>query len=915
MTPFEACPELSEIEQLVDERLAPEASARIRTHVTTCRTCSEHFDELRADHDLGSRLRRALGGMNDERLPNIEGYRVVREVGRGGMGVVYEAEQESPRRRVALKVVRGAQFVDAQTLRLFQREIRVLARLEHPGIASLYDAGETGGEHWFSMEFVDGRPISEHARALDVDTKLERFLQVCDAIEHAHRQGVVHRDLKPSNVLVTGAGRVQVLDFGLAKITDSDVSFVTEAGHIRGTLAYMSPEQAYGDPTAIGLSSDVYSLGVILYELLCDALPIDTSGVPIHEAARRITQEAPRRPSAIDPSLRGDLETIVLKALEKDPHRRYAGAAALAEDVRRFRRNEVILARPPSAAYEFRKLVARHRLPFALAAVVVFGAVGTAIWTALLYRRESESLALQQQLTTSREAALVAEKSERERAEKATREAQEQQNLAEKRLYLANQESSARSASLEFLVEIFRDVRTRDAGAKELTATELLKRGIARMDQRKDDSSFVRIVMLATVGEAALKAGLRDDAARLLEEGLALARRDQPGTALLGSILASLGLLRGDQGRQGESLELLRESEQVFAASQGNVHANSIQARLNLARGLRESGNPTAALEILRELLPRTEASDALRGKRAGIQVLIGLALYDLFKLEDAATLLTAAITEHEAEGPSVDLASLHHTLGTVHFRAGRLDEALERVRTALDMRLVLLPPDDEALSFSYAALAAIAKEKREWSVAIENLEKATAISVRLFGRESVQVANHEFSKARVLIYTNDLAGAQVLAEHALDVRRAILGADHQKYAESLVLVGELAAKGGRWSRAEECFREASKVFDVKLGRPHPLSIQARFKLVQCLVDTQRVEEARALFAELQESARNSRAAREVSRSAPPACVLAEGVWFAAGLIVQGVHVAATGELRSKRPPPHVATVSRYRPW
>jgi serine/threonine protein kinase len=391
------CPDFAELEEhAAGETQGPRASW-IGAHASSCGECANALSEIRADRDLESRLQRAFAP--DEvpaprALPVIEGYRILSELGRGGMGVVYEAEQLEPARRVALKVVRGAQYVDATTLKLFQREIRVLARLEHPGIASLYDAGSTGsGEHYFAMELVRGTSLVQHARELDRRACLGLFLQLCAAIEFAHQHGVVHRDLKPSNVLVTAAGRVKVLDFGLAKITDHDVaqtSLVTEAGQIRGTLAYMSPEQARGDPSAIDLRSDVYSLGVVLYQLCTQKLPTDVFNVHIHEAARRICEEAPKRPSSIDASLRGDLETIVLKALEKDSTRRYASAAALAEDVRRFLADEVILARRPSTAYELKKLVARHTVAFALASTIFVLALGTTVWTTILYEKESE---------------------------------------------------------------------------------------------------------------------------------------------------------------------------------------------------------------------------------------------------------------------------------------------------------------------------------------------------------------------------------------------------------------------------------------------------------------------------------------------------------------------------------------------
>jgi serine/threonine protein kinase/formylglycine-generating enzyme required for sulfatase activity len=318
-------------------------------------------------------------------------------IGHGGSGIVYEAEQDEPSRVVALKVLRAAPFVDEWTPRLFRREAAALARLQHPGIAAVYDAGlAEDGSYYFAMERVEGLPLTAFVSAagLDVRQRLELFRTVCEAVHYAHQRGVIHRDLKPSNILVTSGGRPKVLDFGLARITDLDgqESRITEIGVFLGTLAYASPEQLQtsAGPGEVDLCSDVYSLGVILFEVLSGARPYEIGGLTLPEAARVICETPPRALGAAAPALRGDLATIVHKALEKDPARRYSSAAAFGEDVTRYLAGDPILAHPPSTVYQLRKLVARHRLPFGLASSLLVVVIGAAIALGALASRAME---------------------------------------------------------------------------------------------------------------------------------------------------------------------------------------------------------------------------------------------------------------------------------------------------------------------------------------------------------------------------------------------------------------------------------------------------------------------------------------------------------------------------------------------
>lgn len=412
----------------------------------------EDFGRVMSERDAkGSRL----GGAGHESDPllgfSLGAYRITRVLGEGGMGVVYEAQQERPSRTVALKVMRWS--LPSERLRKrFQHEAQALGRLQHPGIAQIFEAGSAPGPDgralpFFAMEFVAGTPLLEYAasQGLDPRAKAELMAMVADAVQHAHQKGVIHRDLKPANILVENEGtrvgtrasgtvggpRPRVLDFGIARLTEPQseatagtgtnegpvnmaaMSLVTDTGQLLGTVAYMSPEQARGDASAIDTRSDVYAMGVVLYELLTGQLPYDVRNKPITQAAAVIAGTEATFDRERDGAIASELQTIVLKALEKEPERRYASAGDLAADLRRYLEDLPISARPPTTLYHVRKFAKRNRaLVAGLAAaflMLVLGVVGTTI--GLLRARDAQKLA-ETRLNDAKLAAKTAESSE-----------------------------------------------------------------------------------------------------------------------------------------------------------------------------------------------------------------------------------------------------------------------------------------------------------------------------------------------------------------------------------------------------------------------------------------------------------------------------------------------------------------------
>ncbi|MBT8247312.1 MAG: serine/threonine-protein kinase, partial [Acidimicrobiia bacterium] len=647
----------------------------------------------------------------------LAGFRIIGKLGEGGMGVVWEAEQERPKRRVALKVMRRDHLVDETHARMFHREAESLARLKHPNIAAIYESGHTDDGHdYFAMELVRGETLdrwlqqrTETIDSAELELRLHLFRTLCDAVHYAHQRGVIHRDLKPSNIIVTGESStasgaptgsgsptVKILDFGLARITDSDIAatMISEVGIIKGTLQYMSPEQARGEVAAIDVRTDVYALGVMLYEMLAGRRPYDVSRSALAEAVRVICEETPRSLRQSSSGIRrldADLETIVGKTLEKEADRRYTSAAALGEDVDRYLGSQPIQARPPSAVYQLKKMVQRNRLGAAFAATVLALLVGFGVTMTAQARR----IAL-----------------ERDRAENEAAKAQAVNKFMRETLSAASpweqgydvtvvealdRATEKISQSLAEQPEVEAEVRhaigdSYNALGRYDEARPLLETALEMRTQLLERDSPESIESMASLAQLAWRASSFDEAIERARELLDARRRafGDPSSEVAVT-LDFLGRVLTDAGRYDEAEPVIHDalamSREVHGEESIQVAA-CYQTRAVLEEIARQD-------YVLAEELTRKEI-EIRRAVEGGDTLEIGSALNNLGifvmlqgRLEEAASILDASneIVRRLAGDRHPSLAKGLENLGNVHFRLGNYDQTLALLDEVIDMR------------------------------------------------------------------------------------------------------------------------------------------------------------------------------------------------------------------------------------
>jgi serine/threonine-protein kinase len=777
----------------------------------------------------------------EERVADLRGemvgvYRLIELLGRGGMGEVYLGERADGRfeQKVAVKLVkRGMDSIEI--LRRFARERRILARLEHPGIARLLDGGETpDGRPYFVMELVEGEAITDYCRARGVplEDRLRLFASCCDAADAAHRALIVHRDLKPSNILVTPDGQVKLLDFGIAKLLEEENEEgemqLTRLGERVITPGYAAPEQILGG--GVTIATDVFSLGVVLYELLTGALPYDRRATTPHELASRVERESAERPSTAASrateagsadrkrrrwarGLSGDLDTITMKALAHEPERRYPSAAALAEDLRRYLTSRPVEARPDSRGYRLRKFVMRHRLGV-VASAVVAAAVLAALAVSLVE-------------TTA-----------------------------------ARREARRAAAAQAYLTSLFEQIDPARSAGSAPTVRDLLERGSKNLDQELAQQPELRAEMHALLGKVFDQLALPDQGEahwrRALETRLALFG---PGDARTAKAKKGLAISLARQARYSEAEPLFKELlERAQALGDKRELASML---MNYGHQKLLTGNYAASEPLLeRAVALLGSARQPDRRALAGALGLLGHAYWRQGREQAAIKALERTLAiQTKDEGPRsgvvagtlLDLSKLHQILDELDIaeRYGQealtLDEALypphhssigctldalglvaqkrgDRARAhALYERSITTfegsqRPDHPDLAVTLRHLARLLLEEGETKKAVRLYERALALRRRAFGNRHPEVAEswHDLAVARSPLAPQDLNAALEALRAALDTFRSTLPADSSLLARELFFLGDVLRLNGRPAEATTYLEEAQAIWRKK---------------------------------------------------------------------------------------------------
>lgn len=843
--------EWNRVQRLFHDALDRPAEARAEFLDRACEDpdLREQVDALlQADEGAAQRLETPAAGAWTEQTAEgavIGPYLLQEEIGRGGMGRVFLAEREDVGSRVALKLVRSAMAAPEHVER-FLVERRILARLEHPNIARLLDAGVTPDDTpFFAMEYVEGETITAYCdrRQLSVEKRLELFAVVGQAVAHAHQNLVVHRDLKPSNVFVSADGRVKLLDFGIAKMLDADAPGLTATGRNLMTPGYAAPEQVRGD--VITTATDVYALGVVLYELLTGVRPHGDDDSGIREIERNVLASDPRPPSVVvgarskqadtgattatdtldstdvatarsttmpglQRSLRGDIDTIVLKALRKEPERRYASAAQFADDIQRILDGRPVSARPDTLSYRAKTFVRRHTWAVTAVAGIFLALViglGAAIWQGQRARTaEAEAVAAREQV---------------------------QQELAKS------------EAVTGFLVDLFRASDPEETLGLDLTARTLLERGEQRVDTLTAQP-LVQAELQNVIGQVYTDLGDYEKADGLLLESLTTRREASGDTREVADALFNLGVLRWRQSNFAEAEAVFQQAYDIRKEMYGTEVHPAVAGALNaLALSISKQGRLAEAvpmqermIEIAPQLQEEPEEWTAMSMNNLAV-------LYqNLERYREAVPLAEKMLAihreTHEAPHPQIAMGLVN--LGSILTDALRAEEALPHLQRAVAMRETIYDPGHPEIASAYHNLAEATFRMGQYAEADSLFRRAIEATAVALGTRHAGYGDVLHDYGLLLRDRGAMARSRDTLNVALTVRESVEGANLTRVARTRTALASLDLAEGTAAAArvaETRLRRAQAVFDQGFSEPHPFSYVIQSRLGRALLAQQ----------------------------------------------------------------------------